>query len=77
LSNFISSSTTINSGSGKSTTVSLIERFYDATQGSILLDGHDLKDLNVQWLRDQIGLVSQVSYGHIFNTNYFVLSISE
>ncbi len=47
------------SGSGKSTTVSLIERFYDPTSGAILLDGMDLKELNVQWLRDQIGLVSQ------------------
>lgn len=49
------------SGGGKSTTVSLLERFYDPTGGSILLDGVDLKDLNVSWLRDQIGLVSQVS----------------
>jgi len=47
------------SGGGKSTTVSLLERFYDPTSGSILLDGVDLKDLNVSWLRDQIGLVSQ------------------
>ena len=47
------------SGSGKSTTVSLLERFYDPTSGAILLDGTDLKDLNVSWLRDQIGLVSQ------------------
>lgn len=47
------------SGSGKSTTVSLLERFYDPTSGEILLDGNNLKDLNVQWLRDQIGLVSQ------------------
>lgn len=47
------------SGGGKSTTVSLIERFYDPTSGSVTLDGNDLKDLNVQWLRDQIGLVSQ------------------
>lgn len=47
------------SGGGKSTTVSLLERFYDPTSGSIMLDGKDLKDLNVQWLRDQIGLVSQ------------------
>ena len=47
------------SGSGKSTTVSLLERFYDPTSGAILLDGIDLKDLNVSWLRDQIGLVSQ------------------
>ena len=54
------------SGGGKSTTVSLLERFYDPTAGSILLDGTDLKDLNVSWLRDQIGLVSQVS---VYATN--------
>ena len=48
------------SGGGKSTTVSLLERFYDPTAGSILFDGNDLRNLNVQWLRDQIGLVAQV-----------------
>ncbi|CAO2186505.1 unnamed protein product [Urochloa humidicola] len=47
------------SGSGKSTVVSLIERFYDPTAGQILLDGHDLKTLKLRWLRQQIGLVSQ------------------
>uniref|UniRef100_A0A0D9XAZ8 ABC transporter B family member 1 n=1 Tax=Leersia perrieri TaxID=77586 RepID=A0A0D9XAZ8_9ORYZ len=47
------------SGSGKSTVVSLIERFYDPTGGSITLDGHQLKDLNLRWLRRQMGLVSQ------------------
>lgn len=47
------------SGSGKSTTVSLLERFYDVTSGSITLDGIDIRDLNVQWLREHIGLVSQ------------------
>ncbi|CAL5000394.1 unnamed protein product [Urochloa decumbens] len=47
------------SGSGKSTVVSLIERFYDPTAGHILLDGHDLKTLKLRWLRQQIGLVSQ------------------
>lgn len=39
----------------------LLERFYDPIGGSITLDGVDLKDLNVKWLREQIGLVSQVS----------------
>ena len=48
------------SGGGKSTTVSLLERFYDPTAGSITLDGHDIRNLNVQWLREQIGLVAQV-----------------
>ncbi|KFK36572.1 hypothetical protein AALP_AA4G140900 [Arabis alpina] len=47
------------SGSGKSTVVSLIERFYDPISGQILLDGHDLKTLKLKWLRQQIGLVSQ------------------
>uniref|UniRef100_A0A8H8CEK7 P-loop containing nucleoside triphosphate hydrolase protein n=1 Tax=Psilocybe cubensis TaxID=181762 RepID=A0A8H8CEK7_PSICU len=47
------------SGSGKSTIVSLVERFYDPTSGSVKLDGNDLKTLNVKWLRSQIGLVSQ------------------
>ncbi|KAJ4785049.1 ABC transporter B family member 1 [Rhynchospora pubera] len=47
------------SGSGKSTVVSLIERFYDPTAGEILLDGNDLKRLKLRWLRQQIGLVSQ------------------
>jgi ATP-binding cassette subfamily B (MDR/TAP) protein 1 len=47
------------SGSGKSTFISLIERFYDPIEGRILLDGKDLKNLNVGWLRQQIGLVGQ------------------
>ncbi|KAI0660475.1 multidrug resistance protein 1 [Cubamyces menziesii] len=47
------------SGSGKSTVISLIERFYDPLQGSVKLDGVDIKELNVRWLRSQIGLVSQ------------------
>ncbi|XP_020207666.1 ABC transporter B family member 13 [Cajanus cajan] len=47
------------SGSGKSTIVSLIQRFYDPTSGKILLDGYDLKNLQLKWLREQMGLVSQ------------------
>ena len=47
------------SGSGKSTIVQLMERFYDPIMGNISLDGNDLRSLNVKWLRDQIGLVSQ------------------
>lgn len=47
------------SGSGKSTVVSLIERFYEPLSGAILLDGHDLRELDLKWLRQQIGLVNQ------------------
>ncbi|KAG6608771.1 Multidrug resistance protein ABC Superfamily [Phytophthora cinnamomi] len=47
------------SGGGKSTLIALLERFYDPNSGSILLDGRDIKTLNVKWLRSQIGLVSQ------------------
>lgn len=47
------------SGSGKSTIVSLIERFYDPHQGEILLDKVNIKKLQLKWLRTQIGLVNQ------------------
>uniref|UniRef100_A0A8D2NMS1 Bile salt export pump n=1 Tax=Zonotrichia albicollis TaxID=44394 RepID=A0A8D2NMS1_ZONAL len=49
------------SGAGKSTTIQLIQRFYDPTDGmvSITLDGHDIRSLNIQWLRSQIGVVEQ------------------
>jgi len=47
------------SGSGKSTSVQLIERFYDPLSGSVSLDGTNLRDINVKWLRSQIGLVGQ------------------
>ncbi|KAL0351738.1 UNVERIFIED_CONTAM: ABC transporter B family member 13 [Sesamum calycinum] len=47
------------SGSGKSTIISMLQRFYDPTSGKILLDGHDLTNLQLKWLRSQMGLVSQ------------------
>jgi len=47
------------SGGGKSTTVALIERFYDPNSGAVQLENVDLKELNVHWLRDQIGYVGQ------------------
>ncbi|KAI6024287.1 P-loop containing nucleoside triphosphate hydrolase protein [Pisolithus marmoratus] len=47
------------SGSGKSTIVSLVERFYDPQSGAVKLDGVALCDLNIKWLRSQVGLVSQ------------------
>lgn len=47
------------SGSGKSTIISLIERFYDPVAGQVLLDGRDLKSYNLRWLRSHLGLVQQ------------------
>ncbi|KAG6517606.1 hypothetical protein ZIOFF_021002 [Zingiber officinale] len=47
------------SGSGKSTVVSLLQRFYDPDSGEILLDGIEIKKLQLRWLRQQMGLVSQ------------------
>lgn len=46
-------------GSGKSTVIALLERFYDASAGEVLLDGVNIKDLQLKWLRQQMGLVSQ------------------
>ncbi|CAE6054783.1 unnamed protein product [Arabidopsis arenosa] len=60
---FISSGTTValvgQSGSGKSTVVSLIERFYDPQTGEVLIDGINLKEFQLKWIRSKIGLVSQ------------------
>ena len=47
------------SGSGKSTIVGLVERFYDPVGGAVFLDGHDITTLNLRWLRRQIALVQQ------------------
>ncbi|CAF1243450.1 unnamed protein product [Adineta steineri] len=47
------------SGCGKSTTVQLLERFYDVTHGQLILDGIDVRKLNLQWLRSRLGVVSQ------------------
>ncbi|CAA2933464.1 ABC transporter B family member 20 [Olea europaea subsp. europaea] len=47
------------SGSGKSTIISLIERFYDPVAGQVLLDGRDLKSYDLRWLRSHLGLVQQ------------------
>ena len=46
-------------GSGKSTVVSLIPRFYDPTAGRVMIDGHDVCDYKLNGLRDQIGYVLQ------------------
>ncbi|PZX03058.1 ABC-type multidrug transport system fused ATPase/permease subunit [Psychrobacillus insolitus] len=47
------------SGGGKSTIISLIPRFYDVTGGSVLVDGQDVRDVTIESLRKQVGLVLQ------------------
>merc|ERR1719189_883686 len=47
------------SGCGKSTCIQLIQRFYDPISGKVTIDGNDIKDLNIGWLRDRIGVVGQ------------------
>ncbi|KAH8926768.1 P-loop containing nucleoside triphosphate hydrolase protein [Atractiella rhizophila] len=47
------------SGSGKSTVMSLLERFYDPSSGFITLNGRSLKEYNLRWLRGQIGIIMQ------------------
>jgi ATP-binding cassette subfamily B protein len=53
-------------GSGKSSIINLIPRFYDASRGSIMLDGKDLRDLKIKSLREKIGIVRQEPF--IFST---------
>ncbi|GMS86082.1 hypothetical protein PENTCL1PPCAC_8257, partial [Pristionchus entomophagus] len=47
------------SGCGKSTSISLMLRYYDPSHGQIILDGTNLRDLNIEYLRKTIGVVSQ------------------
>ena len=47
------------SGAGKTTLVNLIPRFYDVTRGDIVIDGHNVRDVTLQSLREQIGMVTQ------------------
>uniref|UniRef100_A0A3P9I9C9 ATP-binding cassette, sub-family B (MDR/TAP), member 4 n=1 Tax=Oryzias latipes TaxID=8090 RepID=A0A3P9I9C9_ORYLA len=47
------------SGCGKSTTIQLLQRFYDPVEGNVSIDGHDIRSLNVRYLREMIGVVSQ------------------
>jgi ATP-binding cassette subfamily B (MDR/TAP) protein 1 len=58
------------SGSGKSTVISLVERFYDPYAGEVLIDGVNLKKLQLKWIREKIGLVSQ-------EPNLFTTTIKE
>lgn len=53
------------SGSGKSTMANLIPRLYDVCKGKITFDGIDIRDIDLKWLRNQIGIVSQETY--LFN----------
>jgi ATP-binding cassette subfamily B protein len=57
-------------GSGKSTIINLIPRFYDASAGAVLIDGHDVRDVTIDSLRSQIGIVLQ-------ETNLFSGSIRD
>ncbi|MCG3150316.1 MAG: putative ABC transporter ATP-binding protein [Verrucomicrobiae bacterium] len=52
-------------GAGKTTVVNLLPRFYEATRGAVLIDGHDIRDLTLESLRQQIGIVSQEAF--LFN----------
>ncbi|KAH6790260.1 P-glycoprotein 9 [Perilla frutescens var. frutescens] len=47
------------SGSGKSTVISLLDRFYDPEAGKVLIDGIDLREFQLRWIREKMGLVSQ------------------
>ena len=49
-------------GAGKTTIVNLISRFYDATEGHVLIDGHDVKDVTVHSLRSQMGIMTQDNF---------------
>ena len=51
-------------GAGKSTLAKLMARFYDPLEGSVLIDGHDLREVSVRSLRDQLAIVPQE--GHLF-----------
>lgn len=53
------------SGSGKSTLINLIPRLYDPTAGRVVFDGEDVRDLDLKWLRKNIGIVTQDTY--LFN----------
>jgi len=57
------------SGAGKSTVASLLPRFYDVTEGTILVDGHDVRDVTLASLREQVGIVPQET--NLFNDTVY------
>ena len=77
------------SGGGKTTLVNLIPRFYDVTKGEILIDGHDIRDVTVESLRSQIGIVTQqtilfndtvrnnIAYGDIKKSDEEIISAAK
>jgi len=77
------------SGGGKTTLVNLIPRFYDVTKGQILIDGHDIRDVTVESLRGQIGIVTQqtilfndtvrnnIAYGDIQKSDEEIISAAK
>jgi len=77
------------SGGGKTTLVNLIPRFYDVTEGEILIDGHDIRDVTVESLRGQIGIVTQqtilfndtvrnnIAYGDIKKSDEEIISAAK
>jgi len=77
------------SGGGKTTLVNLIPRFYDVTEGEILIDGHDIRDVTMESLRRQIGIVTQqtilfndtvknnIAYGDIKTSEQDIINASK
>ena len=57
------------SGAGKSTVASLLPRFYDVTEGAIFVDGHDVRDVTLASLREQVGIVPQET--NLFNATVY------
>ena len=47
------------SGCGKSTIMQMLQRFYDPTEGKIIINGNDIKDYDIKYLRSNFGVVSQ------------------
>ncbi|MDD5722112.1 MAG: lipid A export permease/ATP-binding protein MsbA [Syntrophales bacterium] len=77
------------SGGGKTTLVNLIPRFYDVTKGQILIDGRDIRDITLESLREQIGIVTQqtilfndtvrnnIAYGDIQKSDEEIVSAAQ